>query len=279
MENAMSTQQPVPDRRPDVWAAGDAYEPYVGRWSRLVAREFLAWLALGPDLRWLDVGCGTGALTQTILAQANPREVTGIDPSEGFIAYARDRTRDPRAAFKTADARGLAAADAGGFDAAVAGLVLNFIPAPAEALTAIARAVRPGGTVACYVWDYAEGMQMMRAFWDAAVALDPGARELDEGRRFPLCRPEPLRALFDEAGLQRTQLRAIDVPTVFKSFDDYWSPFLGGQGPAPTYCMALSEDRRRQLRDRIRAALPVASDGSIRLSARAFTIRGATRAG
>src|SRR5262245_13703260 len=126
MENAMSTQQLTPDRRPDVWAAGDAYEPYVGRWSRLVAREFLAWLALGPDLRWLDVGCGTGALTQTILAQAGPREVIGIDPSEGFIAYARDRTRDPRAAFKTADARGLAAADAGRFDAAVAGLVLNF---------------------------------------------------------------------------------------------------------------------------------------------------------
>jgi SAM-dependent methyltransferase len=272
----MSTQQPVPDRRPDVWAAGDAYEPYVGRWSRLVAREFLAWLALGPDLRWLDVGCGTGALTQTILAQVNPREVIGIDPSEGFIAYARDRTRDPRAAFKTVDARGLAAADAGLFDAAVAGLVLNFIPAPVEALAAMARAVRPGGTVACYVWDYAEGMQLMRAFWDAAVALDPGARDLDEGRRFPLCQPQPLRALFDGAGLQRIEVRAIDVPTVFTSFDDYWSPFLGGQGPAPTYCMALSEDRRRQLRDRIRAALPVAPDGSIRLSARAFAIRGVT---
>jgi SAM-dependent methyltransferase len=271
----MSTQPPTPDRRPDVWAAGDAYEPYVGRWSRLVAREFLAWLALGPDLRWLDVGCGTGALTQTILATASPREVIGVDPSEGFIAYARDRTRDPRAAFKTADAGGLAA-EAGGFDAAVAGLVLNFIPAPAAALTAMARAVRPGGTVACYVWDYAEGMQMMRAFWDAAVALDPGARDLDEGRRFPLCRPQPLRALFDEAGLQRTEVRAIDVPTVFTSFDDYWSPFLGGQGPAPTHCMALPEDRRRQLRDRIRAALPVATDGSIRLSARAFAIRGAT---
>jgi SAM-dependent methyltransferase len=276
MERIMSMQPPTPDRRPDVWAAGDAYEPYVGRWSRLVASEFLVWLALGPDLRWLDVGCGTGALTQTILAQARPHEVIGIDPSEGFIAYARDRTRDPRVAFKTADARGLAAADAGGFDTAVAGLVLNFIPAPGEALTAMAHAVRPGGTVACYVWDYAEGMQMMRAFWDAAVALDPGARDLDEGRRFPLCRPQPLRALFDEAGLQRTQVRAIDVPTVFTSFDDYWSPFLGGQGPAPTYCMALPEDRRQQLQDRIRAALPVAPDGSIRLSARAFAIRGAT---
>jgi len=152
--------------------------------------------------------------------------------------------------------------------------VLNFIPAPADALTAMARAVRPGGTVACYVWDYAGGMEMMRAFWDAAVALDPSARDLDEGRRFPLCRPEPLRALFDGAGLQRTEVRTIDAPTVFTSFDDYWSPFLGGQGPAPTYCMALSEDRRGQLRDRIRAALPVATDGSIRLSARAFAVRG-----
>jgi SAM-dependent methyltransferase len=272
----MSTQPPVPDRRPDVWAAGDAYEPYVGRWSRLVAREFLAWLALGPNLRWLDVGCGTGALTQTVLTQASPREVLGIDPSEGFIAYARDRTRDPRAAFKTADARGLAAAEGGLFDAAVAGLVLNFIPDPVAALTGMARAVRPGGTVACYVWDYAEGMQMMRVFWDAALALDPGARDLDEGRRFPLCHPEPLRALFDGAGLQRTVVRAIDVPTVFTSFDDYWSPFLGGQGPAPTYCMALPEDRRRQLRDRIRAALPAAPDGSTRLGARAFAIRGVT---
>jgi hypothetical protein len=114
----------------------------------------------------------------------------------------------------------------------------------------------------------------MRAFWDAAVALDPGARDLDEGRRFPLCRPQPLRALFDEAGLQRIEVRTIDVPTVFTSFDDYWSPFLGGQGPAPTYCMALPEDRRRQLRDKIRAALPAARDGSIRLSARAFAVRG-----
>ncbi|HEY6259231.1 MAG TPA: methyltransferase domain-containing protein, partial [Xanthobacteraceae bacterium] len=221
----------------------------------------------------LDVGCGTGALTHAILAQANPRAVVGIDASERFVTYARDQTRDPRAAFKTADALTLTV-DAGTFDAAVAGLVLNFVSAPSAAVVEMARAVRPGGTIAAYVWDYADGMQMMRSFWDAAVALDPTARDLDEARRFPLCRPEPLCALFDQAGLQRTDVRAIEVPTVFKSFDDYWSPFLGGQGPAPTYCMALPEDRRGWLRDRIRAALPAAPDGSIHLSARAFVVRG-----
>jgi SAM-dependent methyltransferase len=257
----------------DVWAAGKAYEPYVGRWSRLIATEFLAWLAPEPGRRWLDVGCGTGALTQTILERASPRQAIGVDPSMGFIAWARDCTDDPRAAFKIGDARSLPV-EAGTFDAAVAGLVLNFVPEPAEAVTEMAHAVRPGGTVAAYVWDYAEGMQMMRLFWDAAVALDPNAGDLDEGRRFPLCRPKPLRALFDGAGMQRTEVTTIGVPTVFQSFDDYWSPFLGGQGPAPAYCMSLSEDRRGRLRDTIEAALPVGDDGMIRLTARAFAVRG-----
>jgi SAM-dependent methyltransferase len=268
-----TTQNRPSDTPSDTWAAGDAYEPYVGRWSRLVAREFLVWLALGPNLRWLDVGCGTGALTQTILATASPGAVVGIDPSDGFIAYAGAHTPDPRAAFKTGDARRLPAQE-GEFDAAVAGLVLNFVPEPATAVADMRRAVLPGGTIAAYVWDYAEGMQLMRHFWDAAVALDPAAQDLDEGRRFPLCRPEALRALFDGAGLEQTQVRAIDVPTVFRDFDDYWSPFLGGQGPAPTYCMALPEERRGQLRDRLKATLPTAPDGGIRLTARAFAVRG-----
>ncbi len=262
--------QPRPS---DVWAAGDAYEPYVGRWSRLVARDFIAWLEPGADLRWLDVGCGTGALARTILAEASPREVIGIDASKGFIAYARHHTRDPRVKFQTGEARRLPVED-GAFDAAVAGLVLNFVPDPAEAAAEMRRAVRAGGIVAVYVWDYAGEMQLMRYFWDAAVALDPDAQALDEGRRFPLCRPDRLRALFDGAGLERIQARMIDVPTVFKDFDDYWSPFLGGQGPAPSYCMALSEDRRSALRERLKATLPMAADGGIRLTARALAVQG-----
>ena len=214
-----------------VWAAGKLYEPYVGRWSRLVAREFVAWLALPAQQAWLDVGCGTGALSMTILEQASPRAVTGIDPSAGFIEYARAHVGDPRAAFEVGDAQDLPLA-AAQFDAAVAALVLNFVPRPERAVAEMARVVKPGSTVAAYVWDYAGQMELMRHFWDAAVALNPAALELDEGRRFPLCNPTALESLFT-AGLVDIAVRAIDVPTHFRDFDDYWTPFLGGQGPAP----------------------------------------------
>jgi SAM-dependent methyltransferase len=257
----------------DVWASGDAYEPFVGRWSRRVAREFVEWLAPAANIRWLDVGCGSGALTQTILATAAPREVLGIDPSEGFIAHARRHTQDSRAKFQVGDAQALPVANSS-FDIAVAGLVLNFVPNPSKAAAEMHRAVRVGGTVAAYVWDYADGMQLLRRFWDAAVALDPAASELDEGRRFALCRREALRSLLnDVAGLEQTEVRAIDVPTVFMNFDDYWSPFLGGQGPAPGYCVSLSDERRARLRNQLEATLPVASDGAIHLKARAFAVR------
>src|SRR5438128_401228 len=179
--------------RADVWARGDAYEPYVGRWSRLVAREFLAWLDLPPGLRWLDVGAGTGALTEAILETAAPREVVGVDQSERYIGYARERVRDPRASFRMADAQALPFPNPE-FDAAVSGLVLNFIPAQARALAEMRRAVRRDGAVAVYVWDYAARMEMIRHFWDAAVAQDRAAAELDEGRRFPICQPDALAA-------------------------------------------------------------------------------------
>jgi hypothetical protein len=133
---------------------------------------------------------------------------------------------------------------------------------------------RPGGVVADYVWDYADGVRMMRHFWDAAVELDPAARELDEGRRFPLCRPGPLADLFRGAGLGEVEARAIEGPTVFRGFGDYWSPFLGGQAPAPGYAMSLGEERRAALRERIRAGLPTNREGEHHLTARAWAVRG-----
>ena len=250
-------------------------EPYAGRWSRLVARAFLEWLEVPDGKDWLDVGCGTGALTQTILERAAPRSVKGIDPSPGFIEYAKARTSRERVRFEVGDAQALPLGTAS-FDVAVAGLALNFVPQPARALAEMIRVVRPEGIVAAYVWDYAGGMALMRYFWDAAVALDPAAADLDEGRRFPICRPEPLTELFAHAELCDVQVRAIDVPTDFRDFDDYWSPFLGGQGPAPGHAMSLSDARRDELRDRIRATLPVAPDGSIHLVARAWAVRGRT---
>lgn len=255
------------------WSAGQLYEPYVGRWSRRAAEEFLAWLQPAANWEWLDVGCGTGALTDAILKDAHPNYVTGVDPSSGFIAYAREQLTDPRANFLVADAQALPV-ESSRFDAAVAGLVLNFIPEPLVALREMIRATRPGGLVAAYVWDYAGKMDLMRYFWDAAVALNPAAAQLDEGRRFPLCASDRLRELFAHAGLTEVQVRPIDIATPFRNFDDYWTPFLGGQGPAPAYAMSQSGDDRAALCHQLRATLPTAADGSIDLTARAWAIRG-----
>jgi SAM-dependent methyltransferase len=261
----------------EVWAAGDAYEPYIGRWSRLVARELLAWLGAAAGGSWLDVGCGTGALAATVLATADPAALVGLDPSAGFLANARARLDDRRARFVVADARRLPLAGAR-FDAVVSGLVLNFVPDPAAAVAEMARVARPGGRVAAYVWDYAGGMELIRRFWDAAAALDPAAADLDEGRRFPLCRPEPLAGLFRDAGLAEVALRPIQVPTVFRDFDDYWTPFLGGQGPAPGYVLSLDEAGRAALREELAGRLPAAADGSIALAARAWAVAGTAAA-
>jgi SAM-dependent methyltransferase len=160
--------------RQDSWSADDFYEPYVGRWSRLVARDFLAWLEVGPQRNWLDVGCGTGALAESILSQARPRRLQCVDLSGAFIAHTKARVGDAGATFAVADAQALPL-DAARFDAAVSALVLNFIPRPERGIAEMARTVRSGGIIAAYVWDYAEKMELMRYFWDAAAALDPAA--------------------------------------------------------------------------------------------------------
>jgi SAM-dependent methyltransferase len=257
----------------EVWEAGDAYEHYIGRWSRLVARDFLGWLDRPAGSHWLDLGCGTGALSAAILERCAPAGLTGIDPSAGFVATARARIVDARARFEQGDGQALLLVD-GTLDVAVSGLVLNFVADPGAMLREMRRVVRPGGTVALYVWDYAGEMQLMRYFWDAAVALDPGAKELDEGVRFPVCQPDVLAALFRDAGLEAVATGPFDVATVFRGFDDYWIPFLGGQGPAPGYCMSLPDGRRTALRERLRATLPVQPDGRIDLIARAWAARG-----
>jgi len=257
----------------EVWASGDSYEPYVGRWSRLVAKEFIRWLALPENSRWLDVGCGTGALTQTILEMANPKQLKGIDRSEDYVEFAHSRVNDPRAEFEVGNAQTLSF-ESETFDAVVSGLVLNFVPQPDQMIAEMARVVHNGGMVALYVWDYAGKMQMMRHFWNAVAALDPAARDLDEGRRFPVCNPDSLRTLFQNTGLFQVEVHPIDISTDFKDFNDYWAPFLGGQGPAPGYAMSLSEEQRARLRQRIYNSLPFALDGSIPLAARAWAVRG-----
>ncbi|WP_157436976.1 class I SAM-dependent methyltransferase [Actinoplanes subtropicus] len=385
----------------DVWAVAGAYEAYVGRWSRRVATEFVRWLALPTGRRWLDAGCGTGALTGTVLDAAAPALLIGVDMSRGFLTEARNRlplgsptdnpapraaagavtaapehqaTNDPHAGDTTAApgrqaaghphtsdpnsepeqrpaagsfaadnaapgsvaagnaatggfaadhaaagghaadhaaaggfaaghaaaggfvagdaaaggfvagdaaAGGFVAGDAGAlplaggrFDAVVSGLALNFVPRPERAVAEFARVAASGATVAAYVWDYADGMRMMRYFWDAAVEVDPAAATHDEGPRFPICHPEALREAWTAAGLTDVETRAIEVPTVFADFDDYWRPFLGGQGPAPALVAAMPPDQREAVRALLAARLPREADGSIPLTARAWAARG-----
>ena len=255
----------------DTWERGDPYEQYVGRWSRQVAPRFLSWLAQPAGCRWLDVGCGTGALSAAILEHCAPAAVTGVEPSDGFLASARQNLAG-RAALQKGAADSLPLADAS-VDVVVSGLVLNFVPDPRAALKEMRRVAGSGGRIAAYVWDYAGKMELMRNFWDVAVELEASAARLDEGKRFPLCHPDALVQAFASAGLGEAEVTSIDVPTRFASFEDYWQPFLGGQGPAPAYAMSLEESQRARLRERLRERLPRNSDGSIALVARAWAVR------
>lgn len=257
----------------DKWDRGDHYEHYVGRWSRRVAPRFLAWLNAPRERRWLDVGCGTGALSAAILDHCLPSSVVGMEPSEGYLHAARERLGS-RMLLRQGSATQIPLDD-GAVDTTVSGLVLNFVPDARAALAEMVRVTAPAGTIAAYVWDYSGRMELMRRFWDAAAELDPGAAKLDEGARFPLCRPEVLAELFSSAGLDGVETAAIEIETPFADFADYWEPFLGGQGPAPGYAMSLDEVARSRLRDHIRARIPMRSDGSIALTARAWAVRGA----
>jgi SAM-dependent methyltransferase len=259
--------------RHDAWQAGDSYDLYMGRWSRQIAPRFLEWLDVPAGLDWLEVGCGTGALSAAILSKCDPRSLISIDPSDGFLDRARARVVDERVEFRRGDAQALELEPASR-DVAVSALVLNFVPDREKALAEMRRVVRPGGTVAFYVWDYpGGGIEFMRAFWNAATTLDPGARDLTESKRFPFCTMPDLLSLADRAGLTSVDGIAIEVPTVFKDFDDYWLPFTLGAGPAPGYCSSLGAEARERLRQALSDSLPRRGDGAIPLGARAWAIR------
>jgi SAM-dependent methyltransferase len=245
----------------------------MGRWNRPIARQFVGWLNTPPGQSWLDVGCGSGVLTGVILNTASPRAVVGVDRSEGYLAYARQHVDDSRVRFKAGDAQELNEAPHT-FDITVSALVLNFVPSAGAMASSMARVTKAGGIVACYVWDYLGGMQPIRYFWEAATRLDPGVRELPEVLRYPLCRPKPLTDLFCAVGLRDVELRGLEDSAVFTNFDDYWHPFLDGQGTAPTYLVSLPTERREELRERVRDILPIGPNGQITLSVGAWAVRG-----
>jgi SAM-dependent methyltransferase len=236
---------------------------------------FVRWLAPAPAARWLDVGCGTGALTRAIV-EADPSEaleVLGTDPSDGFVETARSLVTDRRATFQVASAEHLPI-DAGQFDFVVSGLVLNFLLDPLTGVQEMTRMCRSGGTVAAYVWDYAGEMWLLRHFWEAAFELVPEARQLDEVRRFAECAPAPLARLFATAGLCSVEVQALDATAEFRDFEDYWAPFLAGQGAAPAFAASLPAQTQGDLARSLRRSLPIAPDGSITVGLRVWAVRG-----
>lgn len=256
----------------DSWKIGDPYEYFMGRWSRLVARAFIDWLSPSSGQKWLDIGCGSGALSEAVISNCKPAELTAIDQSDGFVKEVQKRLGN-LVHCRVGNALSLPVEDTS-VHFAVSGLVLNFISEPIKALTEMKRVTTPGGTVAIYVWDYSGKMEFLNRFWDTAVTIDPKASALHEGYRFPNSTAEVLRGLFDYAGYVDIESAPIDIETHFRDFDDYWRPFLGGQGPAPTYLMSLGETDRQILRDRLIKCLPIQNDGSIRMYARAWAVKG-----
>lgn len=259
----------------DRWSRGDAYERYLGRWSASLGGLFVRWLAPRLGARWLDVGCGTGALSRAILEADTSEElaVIGTDPSDGFVEAARSFVIDRRATFLVASAEHLPS-DAGPFDFVVSGLVLNFLVDPLNGVREMARSCHSGGTIAAYVWDYTGEMWLLRHFWEAAFELVPEARQLDEVRRFAECAPEPLSKLFATAGLGNVAVQALDATATFRDFDDYWAPFLAGQGAAPAFAASLPAQTQSDLALSLRRRLPIALDGSITLGLRVWAVRG-----
>lgn len=257
----------------DSWSNGNLYERFMGRWSRLVAQKFLEWLNLPPDCIWLDVGCGTGSLTRLILETNQPAEIVSIDSSKEFITYAQQSITNPKVRFQVGLAQSLEL-ESNTFDVVVSGLMLNFVPQPEMAIREMIRVAKPGATIGIFVWDYAEGMEILRYYWDAAVELNEKAAQYDEGIRFPICKKEPLASAVTKAGLKQVEVIPIEVKTVFQNFDDYWIPFLGNVGHAPVYNMGLSQSDRQQLENKLRDALPAGADGSISLTARAWAVKG-----
>jgi len=260
----------------DRWEDASSYERFMGRWSRALAHELVTRLDVAEGAAWLEIGCGTGALTTAICELGAPGRVVACDMASDYVDYCRENLRFP-ALEVVPVSPGSLPEHAGGFDAVVSSLVLNFLPSPVDSLTAMRDACRPGGLVAAAVWDYAEGMEFLRIFWDTAGELDPATTTLDEGQRFRICRPEPLREAFAAAGLRGVVVEPVEISTPFESFEDFWEPFVHGPGPAPTYVSTLEEGARRRLEERLREILSRREPAGLR--ARAWAARGVRPSG
>jgi SAM-dependent methyltransferase len=253
----------------EAWAVPQAYESMMGRWSRRLAPLLAEFAGVESGEKVLDIGCGTGSLTGALLEK--DARATSLDQSASFAGYTRERFSQ-RASVLRGDAQALPFLD-GSFDRVVSQLVFNFVPDIPRAVREAMRVVVPGGVVSVAVWDYDEGMEMLKFFWDAAARFDPGAAKFHEGS-MPLRRPGGLRDQWLGAGYQDVEERPLWIETPFADFDDYWKPFLGGIGPVGTYLRGLSDERREEIREFVRAQLP---SGPLAMRARAWAVRGKKR--
>ena len=268
---APAAKPAAPDSK--MFALGDGYEHYMGRWSRLLVAPYAAFVGLKDGQRILDVGTGTGALASTLDATLPRSTIVGVDPSAAFIAHATKHATSTRLRFEVGDAQALRYGDAS-FDHAMALLVMNFIPDHGKALAEMKRVTRIGGTVSACVWDYGGAMESLRRFWDEAVALDPAAEPKHE-RNMKLSRRGELATLWRRAGLSDVREAPLVIAQRFSSFADYWTPFLNGTGPGGAYVASLPDERRKQLEARLRRRLfGDAADGPVTLEARAWCVRG-----
>lgn len=257
----------------DHWDNAGAYERFMGRWSRLLASPFLAWLAVPDRSHWLEIGCGTGALTTAICEAARPLSIVAVDTAPEFVTYCSEQLPYPDLQVARASTEALPTRE-GGYDAVVSSLVLNFLTDPVAALRNMRLACSAHGHVAALVWDYSEGMQFLRLFWDSVLATDPDAAPYDEAVRFPLCRPDALRSAFHSSGLRAVEVTAFTIPTVFPTFEDYWLSLSLGTGPAPSYVATLSEAGRQALLSQLRARIHHQAGEPLRLTARAWAVKG-----
>ena len=268
-----AADQPVADKKAAMFSEAEAYERFMGRWSERLAPLFVAFFEARDRDDILDVGSGTGSLSLAIANATQTGRIVGIDLAEEYVAYATERTKSRRVQYEVGDAQKMRFPD-GSFDRTAALLVVNFIPDRRRAVREMMRVTRTGGVVAACVWDYSEAMEMLRFFWDEAVALDPTAEPRDE-RHMPLSKQGELTALWTEEGLERVEERELIISLEFESFDDYWKPFLDGQGPAGAYVASLSAARQKELAERLRRRLlGDRQDGPITLKARAWAAKG-----
>jgi trans-aconitate methyltransferase len=259
------------------WDDTKGYELYVGRWSRFISKDFIYWLKPDAGLEWLEVGCGTGALTSAILEKANPKQITAIDKSGSYIKQAMSDIIADNVIFLERGFESLPSNET--FDIITSGLVLNFLPDIKDSFQQMANKLKPAGQLSAFVWDYAGHYQPMRHFWDAAKEVSPIAQKFDAGVKFSICNEIKLTDLFQSAGLTNIRFTTLERIATFQSFDDYWLPIASAQGSVTEFMSSLNDPQTQKLKELLKQRLPIAINGEIKLIINALAIAGTRQEG